>query len=303
MPALSTMRSTSSAATCKRSSGARAVRPSARRAMVVRAQAQSTANPLSAFLKSVGNDPSEGVFGFKPFAETWVGRWAMLGFASSMVAEFVTGRGTLGQLGLEPSPALFAVLCVLSGAVVVGGTVDTVRKVAGKQLSRADVARYKNFLGLNKENDWMAEAKLMKQRGDFTTPGNDMAAIEASKAAGSPADRFLSLNDRQEGVAAAQELKEANGSVATLTKEQEGTEVAAKQQPSLSLAERRAIEEQIMLQNDVEYAREVEVGQGRLAMVGFLSAVLVEAATGNGILGQLIVYCKMSGLLGAESGF
>lgn len=38
-------------------------------------------------------------------------------------------------------------------------------------------------------------------------------------------------------------------------------------------------------------------------MVGFLAAVMVEAATGNGIIGQLIVYAKMSGLLGADSGF
>lgn len=42
---------------------------------------------------------------------------------------------------------------------------------------------------------------------------------------------------------------------------------------------------------------------GRAAMVGFLAAVMVEAATGNGIIGQLIVYAKMSGLLGADSGF
>ena len=38
-------------------------------------------------------------------------------------------------------------------------------------------------------------------------------------------------------------------------------------------------------------------------MLGFLAAILVEAATGRGILGPVIVYLKLSGLLGAESGF
>jgi tRNA A58 N-methylase Trm61 len=38
-------------------------------------------------------------------------------------------------------------------------------------------------------------------------------------------------------------------------------------------------------------------------MMGFLAAVLVEAGTGSGILGQLIMYFKASGLLGEASGF
>jgi hypothetical protein len=37
-------------------------------------------------------------------------------------------------------------------------------------------------------------------------------------------------------------------------------------------------------------------------MLGFLAAIAVEAATGQGILGQLVLYGKWSGLLGAESG-
>ena len=53
----------------------------------------------------------------------------------------------------------------------------------------------------------------------------------------------------------------------------------------------------------MRYARDVELANGRSAMVGFLAAVLVEAATGKGILLQLIMWGKITGLLGYESGF
>ena len=52
-----------------------------------------------------------------------------------------------------------------------------------------------------------------------------------------------------------------------------------------------------------DYARMVELNQGRLAMLGFLVAVGVEAFTGYGILGQLVMYAKWTGLLGPMSGF
>ena len=38
-------------------------------------------------------------------------------------------------------------------------------------------------------------------------------------------------------------------------------------------------------------------------MIGFALAVIIEAGTGNGIVGQLITYGKITGLLGANSGF
>ena len=53
---------------------------------------------------------------------------------------------------------------------------------------------------------------------------------------------------------------------------------------------------------ELEFARNIEMTNGRWAMMGFLAAVMVEAATGEGILGQLISYCKWSGLLGERSG-
>lgn len=38
-------------------------------------------------------------------------------------------------------------------------------------------------------------------------------------------------------------------------------------------------------------------------MLGFLSAIVVEAATGQGIFGQLVMWFKWAGLLGEASGF
>ncbi len=39
-------------------------------------------------------------FGFTPFAETWNGRLAMLGFVIGLATEWVTGQNILQQLGL-----------------------------------------------------------------------------------------------------------------------------------------------------------------------------------------------------------
>lgn len=60
---------------------------------------------------------------------------------------------------------------------------------------------------------------------------------------------------------------------------------------------------QLMVCAGCRYARDVEITNGRWAMLGFLAAITVEAATGKGILSQLIYYAKLSGLLGQQSGF
>jgi hypothetical protein len=57
---------------------------------------------------------------------------------------------------------------------------------------------------LNNEDASKAAAAEMKRRGDFTTPGIDMAAVAAAKAAGTPADQFLSTNELEEAQQAAQ---------------------------------------------------------------------------------------------------
>ena len=65
----------------------------------------------------------EGLFGFKPFPELWVGRLAMLGFAAGVGDEMVTGVPTLRQLGLiTPNPDLFLTLSLVIGGVTLFAT-------------------------------------------------------------------------------------------------------------------------------------------------------------------------------------
>jgi len=111
------------------------------------------------------------------------------------------------------------------------------------------------------------------------------------------------------------ELKAQDGSVLTLTKADEAQQVAAAAAeskaaptpagPAVSLSARSDIMEQGMFSANAEmaYARSIELSNGRAAMLGFLAAVLVEAATGKGILMQIIMWLKLVGLLGAASGF
>jgi hypothetical protein len=100
-----------------------------------------------------------------------------------------------------------------------------------------------------------------------------------------------------------------------MTKQDEAAQVAAAAAaakaapapagPSVSLAARADIVEQDMFNSSYEmrYARDVELTNGRAAQLGFLAAILVEAATGKGIIMQLIMWFKLMGLLGPESGF
>ncbi len=43
----------------------------------------------------------------------------------------------------------------------------------------------------------------MKRKGDFTSPGNNMAAVNAAKAAGTPADTVLNMDTAAAEAAAA----------------------------------------------------------------------------------------------------
>jgi hypothetical protein len=63
--------------------------------------------------------------------------------------------------------------------------------------------RYKNFLGLNNPNDFMAAAAAMKKQGDFTSLRDDAQAIAAVRSEGMAADKVLAINTVEEGAAAA----------------------------------------------------------------------------------------------------
>ncbi|KAG1659571.1 hypothetical protein FOA52_011927 [Chlamydomonas sp. UWO 241] len=268
-------------------------RAARRSAVLARAELPPALAKASA---GMGMPTDDGVFGFTPFAEMWAGRWAMLGFVASICVEFVTGRGTLQQIGLPaPSDPVLTAICVLAGGATLVGTVKTALRVSGKKMSKSEIGRYKSFLGLNKEDDWKSEAAAMKLKGDFTTPGNNEAAIASSKAAGAPVDPFLSTNEIAEGGAASAQMK-AEGTP-------DAVAAAAAARAAAATASRAADTMYFGESGEIAYARDIEISNGRWAMVGFLTAIVVEASTGNGILGQLVSYAKMSGLLGERSGF
>ena len=78
------------------------------------------------------------------------------------------------------------------------------------------------------------------------------------------------------------------------------------QGPNQSLAAKADVLEAQKLNFDNEglyYARRVELTNGRFAMIGFLTAIIIEAASGRGIISQCIGYLRLSGLLGEASGF
>jgi hypothetical protein len=56
-----------------------------------------------------------------------------------------------------------------------------------------DIARYKNFLGLNNPDDWMAAAKEMKSKPDFTSAAWDTEAIAQVRAAKGSTERQEAL--------------------------------------------------------------------------------------------------------------
>ncbi|PNH04579.1 hypothetical protein TSOC_009230 [Tetrabaena socialis] len=270
-----------------------ALQPRAPRALVTRVRAEEKSG-LAKVADSFGMPSDDGFFGFTPFSEMWVGRWSMLGFVSSIVVEFVTGKGTLAQVGLPaPSmPLLVAMVAVFGGATVVGSVV-TVQQLVTKKMSRTSIDRYRSFLGLTKEDDWMSDttARRMKGKADFTTPGVDTAAIEEVRREGMPADRFLSVD----GTAAAQSTAE-DMKAGVAVAEEPVAEPTPSSRPQISQSQLYSLDE-------AQYARDVEIANGRAAMVGFLAAILVEAATGKGIILQIIAYLKWSGILGPMSGF
>ena len=132
----------------------------------------------------------------------------------------------------------------------------------------------------------------MKRKGDFTTPGLNQAALEAAQAASKPVDAFLSTNEVSEAQDASREMKASTSGAAPSV----GT-------PSIATQKQSAEEMYFGATGELAFARGIEITNGRWAMMGFLIAILVEASTGQGILGQLILWAKWTGLLGDQSGF
>lgn len=278
----------------------------------VRAAAASK-DGIEKVANDIGLPTDEGLFGFSPFAEQWTGRLAMMGFLTSIVEEAITGRGTLGQIGLDtPNQTLLILIINLSVGASLVGIGATLNNARVGKMSLNQLARYRSFLGMKGEAaDIAATQRAMKLDGDFTTPGDNKAAIEAAKAAGTPADAILSPTNDAAVASAAADMKK-DGGVFALETEREAALAAASMKEreagrvgaTVSMSGRDDIQETgFFTSADMSYAKGVELSNGRWAMIGFLAAILVEAGTGNGIIGQLIAFAKFTGLLGPMSGF
>lgn len=270
------------------------------RAVVVRADASKP--EINKLADSVGMPSQLGFFGFNPFAEMWVGRWAMLGFASSIVGELTSGGGALSQLHLmtpaEPSYTLLATIAALAGGASIIGSGVTATKLWKKEMPRGQVDLYKSFLGLTNDKDWQVAEKQMKAKPDVTSLGVDTAAIDAVRVEGMPADRVLSMTGDLTAADQAAAAMKAAEQVSTSG----ASRPAASPAPTSSPEQRRGDANSLLL-DDMGFARTIEQTNGRWAMMGFLASLIGEAATGYGILGQVVLWCKLVGLLGADSGF
>ena len=138
-----------------------------------------------------GMDASRGYFGFVPFSELWVGRWAMIGFASGLFAELATGKGILKQIGIQtPSTPVFIALAALIGGSTLVASGRTVARLLSGSMSDAEVRDYASFLGLKGENrSTKSRAAEIKAAGDFTSL-NELPMDPSDTA--TAADEFLS---------------------------------------------------------------------------------------------------------------
>ena len=65
-----------------------------------------------------------------------MGRIAMMGFLTSVIEEFLTGRGTLQQIGFRtPDQSLLGAILLIFGGATLVGTVSTLTKATGGKLS------------------------------------------------------------------------------------------------------------------------------------------------------------------------
>ena len=260
---------------------------SASNPLICRATEQPSSPPEAQKTVIAGMDATRGFFGFVPFSELWVGRWAMMGFASGLFVELATGKGILKQVGLEsPNKGILILLAVVMGGATLAGTGVTIARAISGTMSKEEIADYATFLGLKGEKKALkSESDEMKRGGDFTSIQSMEEIEEARQLKDTPADKFLSQDNLTEIEKSSNEMKDSD----TFAQTADAMEID-------SYLKRSEMAEEA-------YAREVEMANGRWAMIGFAAAIIIEAATGQGIIGQLIGYGKLSGLLGDMSGF
>ena len=71
----------------------------------------------------------------------------MMGFLTSLVEEFWTGKGTLEQIGFTtPSQDLLVAICLLAGGATLIGTISTLSKATGGKLTKGCAHLPSSFL-------------------------------------------------------------------------------------------------------------------------------------------------------------
>jgi len=246
--------------------GARALPARSTRVKVQASQTTADRNPVE-IAQGMGFDTSEGFFGFTPFSELWVGRLAMAGFATGLAEELVTGQTILEQIGLadgthSANPTLFSTMLALMLVPSAVATVNTLYKVSTGDMTIKQFKGYAKFFGLQSEQ----EAKMIS-----TMKKLDMM----NELKGTVNDTSLTVDD-----AASCEWPNPGAAPSSPW-------------PRLTAEQREA-------EMTLEYARGIEMDNGRWAMIGFALAILVEAGTGAGVVGQLIFYMQASGLIPSQ---
>ena len=215
-----------------------------------------------------GHDVRDSAFyGFTPAAELWVGRWAMLGFASGVAVElFGAGGGIVEQVGLEPSPLLAAVFWGGMGAATVAGAAVTLLQAVTGEMRVSDARRIAAALGVDAASERAVEAAA----GEARASPDAAEGVEGGARAA-----FLASGEATDGAIAAEgpymrwpRVAEAEGAAAA----------------------------------DLDdYARRVERQNGRAAMVGFALAVGVELVNGHSTVEQILDIFQAVGLIGVSS--
>jgi hypothetical protein len=199
----------------------------------------------------------------------------MMGFATGASVEIFTGVPTLRQLGLEtPNGDLFAALCLLIGGATLFGTARTLYRLQIGDMTMLEFSRYANYFGLTAERVAELESARRKRAGDFTS-ADKLDVIGAAKMEGTLADEILSV---------------PVGQSTPLNAPAAAAAAAIASIPTQAEFERM-------------YAKEVELTNGRWAMLGFAALIITEAQSGLGLIGQLELMLKTVGVLGTQSGF
>merc|ERR1712087_801436 len=121
----------------------------------------------------------EGMFGFKPFSELFVGRLAMAGFAVQLVEEILGHGGFLYQVGFQtPDDILSSAEKEMKNKPDAFTPPNTERENAEIDAARAQGTAADSVLAADGNVAQEAAVSLKEPRGDASAPSTSLAAKE-----------------------------------------------------------------------------------------------------------------------------